>query len=53
MAPRRKRTAAVEMPAAEIWGTVRGGDEERAAAAMDFMGWTGMGMSKRRPVVML
>nr|DAD44816.1 TPA_asm: hypothetical protein HUJ06_003046 [Nelumbo nucifera] len=54
VAPRRKRTEAVDMPAAMIWGTVRWvWDSEMATAAIDFMGWTGMGMPKRKPVRML
>ncbi|KAJ9692533.1 hypothetical protein PVL29_011536 [Vitis rotundifolia] len=46
------RVAAVERPAAAIWGRVRRGSE-MATAAMDFMGWTGIGMPKRKPVEML
>lgn len=53
VAPRRRRTPAVDRPAAAIWGRDRWGDSEIATAAMDFMGWTGMGMPKRRPVVKL
>lgn len=45
--------AAVERPAAAIWEVVRWGDSETATAAIDFMGWTGMGRPKRRPVAML
>lgn len=38
VAPRNRRTEAVEIPAAAIWGRVRGGDSEMATAAIDFMG---------------
>lgn len=48
-----KRVPAVQMPAVAIWETVRWGVSETATAAMDFMGWTGMGIPKRRPVRML
>jgi hypothetical protein len=34
--PSKKRTAAVERPAAAIWGTERWGDSATATAAMDF-----------------
>ena len=34
-------------------GTVRGWEEDMATTAMDFMGCTGMGSPKRRPVEML
>ena len=53
MAPRTRRTAATESPAAEIWAMVSGGEAEMATAAMDFMGWTGMGRPKSNPVTML
>ena len=47
-----KRVAAVERPATAIWGRERRGSK-MATAAMDFMGWTGIGMLKRKPVEML
>lgn len=43
----------MEAPAVAIWEVVRCGVSETATAAMDFMGWTGMGMWKSRPVAML
>ena len=52
MAPRMKRVAAVERPAAAIWGRERRGSV-MATAATDFIGWTGIGMPKRNPVEML
>ncbi|KAJ9697166.1 hypothetical protein PVL29_009091 [Vitis rotundifolia] len=52
MAPRMKRVAAVERPAITIWGRERKG-LEMATAAMDFMGWTGIGVPKRKPVEIL
>ena len=50
--PRMKRVAVVERPATAIWGRERRGSE-MAMTAMDFMGWTGIGMPKRKPVEML
>ncbi|KAJ9682845.1 hypothetical protein PVL29_018717 [Vitis rotundifolia] len=50
--PKMKRVAAMERPAAVIWGRERRGSE-MATTAMDFMGWTGIGMPKRKPVEML
>ncbi|KAJ9693724.1 hypothetical protein PVL29_009603 [Vitis rotundifolia] len=52
VAPKMKRVAAVERPATVIWGKERRGSE-MATATMDFMGWTGIGMPKRKPVEML
>ena len=47
-----KRVAAVERLATTIWGRERRGSE-MATTAMDFMGWTGIGMLKRKPMEML
>lgn len=38
VAPRKRRVAAVDAPAAAIWEGERCGDSETATAAMDFMG---------------
>lgn len=53
VAPRRRRTEAVEIPAAAICGRVRSGDSVMATEAIDFIGWTGMGIPNKRPVTML
>ncbi|KAJ9704946.1 hypothetical protein PVL29_003141 [Vitis rotundifolia] len=50
--PKMKRVVAVERPATVIWGKERRGSE-MATAAMDFMGWTSIGMPKRKLVEML
>ncbi|KAJ9697231.1 hypothetical protein PVL29_009144 [Vitis rotundifolia] len=52
VAPKMKRVAAVERPAAVIWGRERRGSE-MATTVMDFMGWTGIGMPKRKSMEML
>lgn len=44
---------AVQIPAAAICDTVKSGNSDTATAAMDFIGWTGIGVPNRIPVVML
>jgi hypothetical protein len=47
--PRKTRTAAVVIPAAIIWGTVRGSPGVIATEAMAFIGCTGIGTPNTRP----
>lgn len=43
----------MHIPAAAICDRVSNGCSDIATDAMDFMGWTGMGIPKSRPVAML
>ncbi|KAJ9690669.1 hypothetical protein PVL29_013037 [Vitis rotundifolia] len=52
VAPKMKRVATVERPTVVIWER-EGRGSEMATAAMDFMGWTSIGMPKRKPMEML